>query len=222
MTRGRAGRTVRAGTRAIELTSIGLALAGCVLLAHAAWIPAKAWLAGHLIERAWLRSAPDASGAPARPWPWADTWPIARLLRAGEDHAPLYVLAGANGEALAFGPAHLSSSAAPGSAGHVVLAGHRDTHFAFLRELAVGDPITLETHVRRVTYVVDAMQVVHESRTDLVARSGRAELTLVTCYPFDAIVPGGPLRYVVSARAMLAPAASTRPRGADSPRARSS
>jgi sortase A len=25
-------------------------------------------------------------------------------------------------------------------------------------------------------------------------------LILVTCYPFDAIVPGGPLRYVVYAR----------------------
>jgi sortase A len=24
-------------------------------------------------------------------------------------------------------------------------------------------------------------------------------LTLVTCYPFDAIVPGGPLRYAVTA-----------------------
>jgi len=27
----------------------------------------------------------------------------------------------------------------------------------------------------------------------------RAMLTLITCYPFDAVVPGGPLRYVVRA-----------------------
>ncbi len=27
-------------------------------------------------------------------------------------------------------------------------------------------------------------------------------LTLVTCYPFDAIVPGGPLRYLVFAEAV--------------------
>jgi sortase A len=26
-------------------------------------------------------------------------------------------------------------------------------------------------------------------------------LTLVTCYPFDALVPGGPLRYIVTAEA---------------------
>ncbi len=28
-------------------------------------------------------------------------------------------------------------------------------------------------------------------------------LVLVTCYPFDALRPGGPLRYVVTARAVL-------------------
>ena len=34
-----------------------------------------------------------------------------------------------------------------------------------------------------------------------MARSDAPMLTLVTCYPFDAVVPGGPLRYVVTALA---------------------
>ena len=31
---------------------------------------------------------------------------------------------------------------------------------------------------------------------------GTAALTLVTCYPFDAVDPGGPQRYLVSAVAV--------------------
>ena len=33
-------------------------------------------------------------------------------------------------------------------------------------------------------------------------RTGVSELTLVTCFPFDTVRPGGPLRYVVHARAL--------------------
>jgi len=40
--------------------------------------------------------------------------------------------------------------------------------------------------------------MIHES-TAVESVAGHRQLTLVTCYPFDAIVPGGPLRYVVFA-----------------------
>ncbi len=190
------------GRQRYESAATILVVGGLLCLSNAAWIPAKARLAQGLIERAWFAAATIEDPSKARPWPWADTWPVARLIRADAPESPLYVLAGASGEALAFGPGHLSSSAAPGSAGHVVIAGHRDTHFAFLRDLEPGAAITLETHEARVDYLVTSTEVVHESRTDLVARSGRAELTLLTCFPFDAIVPGGPLRYLVRARAV--------------------
>ena len=35
----------------------------------------------------------------------------------------------------------------------------------------------------------------------LAPDDGRPLLSLVTCYPFDAVAPGGPLRYVVTAAA---------------------
>jgi len=179
-----------------------LAIFGAVVVAHAAWIPAKGWLAQRMIAKAWARqvAAEPLGSAPARPWPWADTWPVARLLHEERQGSPLYVLADASGESLAFGPGHVRSTAPPGSDGHVVLAGHRDTHFAFLRTLTPGDRLILETASRRRHYVVEAGRVVHESRTDLLDATGHAELTLITCYPFDAIVPGGPLRYAVHAR----------------------
>ena len=43
------------------------------------------------------------------------------------------------------------------------------------------------------------IDVVHESATEVVQQDGVKRLTLITCYPFDAITPGGPLRYVVRA-----------------------
>ena len=189
----------------LRSAACALTLLGTVALGHGLWIPAKAVLAQHLIARAWAEAEPG--GAPPKPWPWADTAPVARLW-LDLDSRPLYVLAGASGESMAFGPAHVSSSARPGAADNVVIAGHRDTHFAALRDLTIGDRLRLEDasgHLR--DYQVVATGVVHESRTDLLERTGVAELTLITCFPFDAVVPGGPERFVVHARAVEAESA---------------
>ena len=100
---------------------------------RAAWIDVKARLAQELVRRAW-RAARDGTGEP-RPWPWADTWPVARLIVASRG-VDLLVLAGASGRTLAFGPGHVTGTALPGEPGNAVVSGHRDTHFAFLRELS--------------------------------------------------------------------------------------
>jgi len=39
-------------------------------------------------------------------------------------------------------------------------------------------------------------QILHRNDT-FVLIEGEPQLTLITCYPFDAVVPGGPLRFVV-------------------------
>ena len=84
-----------------------------------------------------------------------------------------------------------------------MIAGHRDTHFAALRALERGDRLRLEAADGTARdYAVVGTRVVHESRTDLLERTGHAELTLITCFPFEAVVPGGPERYVVHARAV--------------------
>ena len=172
---------------------------GLLLVANGLWIPAKAWLAQRLIASAWEETL--AGRRPTLPWSWADTWPVARLIAPGAS-PPLYVLAGASGQSLAFGPAHVSVSATPGAPDNVAIAGHRDTHFAFLRDVLPGQDLFIETATGTRHYRVTGTQVVHESRTDLLERSGRAELTLITCFPFGAIVPGGPLRYVVHAESV--------------------
>ena len=51
--------------------------------------------------------------------------------------------------------------------------------------------------VRR--YGVSGIEVIDSSREGLVRKTDREQLRLVTCYPFDTLMSGGPLRYVVTA-----------------------
>jgi sortase A len=160
-------------------------------------VPAKAWLAQELMGRAWERAG--AGVAEPVPWPWTDTWPVARLI-AKEGQVSLVVLAGGSGRTLAFGPGHLGVSAAPGEAGNSVIAGHRDTHFRFLKDLAVGEVVWIESvDGARHRYTVVHLEVVDARRASLSLDTNAAMLSLVTGYPFDAREPGGSLRYVVSA-----------------------
>ncbi|MCG8590536.1 MAG: class GN sortase [Proteobacteria bacterium] len=169
---------------------------------QAGWIHAKAQLAQWLLEDAWDRSR--AGEARAAPWPWADTWPVARLEAPGHAVSQI-VLSGATGRTLAFGPGHHAGSATPGAPGNVVLAGHRDTHFAFLRDVAPGDRLALEApDGQRRDYRVVDRGIVHESNLAPLEDWGVARLTLITCYPFDAVHAGGPWRFVVVAHAAAA------------------
>jgi sortase A len=180
------------------LLALCLLLLGLQQTLAAAVIQAKAWLAPALIERAWEQTIAEG-GRPVRPWPWADTWPVARLI-APEAGVDLMVLAGDSGNALAFGPGLASYSSTPGEGGVSVLAGHRDTHFAFLEHARVGDVLEVESISGRVQrYQVEHAGIVDASREGIFIAGLAPSLLLVTCYPFDTLRVGGPLRYVVRA-----------------------
>ena len=187
-------RFLRRAAAALGILLVG---AGLWQLGAAGTIHAKAWLAQVLLERAWAATLDGA--AAMRPWPWADTHPVARLQvpALGVDRI---VLADASGRALAFGPGLLGGTAAPGTAGHTVLSGHRDTHFKFLENLVPGTALHLQRPdgAWRV-YRVTGREVIDARHARLARDDGAPTLTLVTCYPFDALVPGGPLRYLVFA-----------------------
>ena len=176
-----------------------LVAAGGLALGSGAYLYGKAQVGQWLLHRAWLRT--QASGKPIAPWPWADTQPQARLL-APAQHADLLVLAGASGRTLAWGPAHLDNSATVGAAGNAVVSGHRDTHFRFLAHVAIGDSLIVErADGDRIVYRVSDIAIVDARALAIPRDTERPTLTLITCYPFDALVPGGPLRYVVTAEA---------------------
>ena len=170
-------------------------------LGQGAYIPAKAWLAQELMQRAWTRAAEyDQRQVP---WPWADTWPVARLSAKSGD-VDLIILAGGSGRTLAFGPGHLSASSLPGETGNSVIAGHRDTHFNFLQDMEIGESLFIETiGGRKHLYKVIGIDVVDARRGSLLLDTEAAILSLVTCYPFDARETGGPLRYVVTAKMLF-------------------
>lgn len=172
---------------------------------QAGWIAGKAVAAQWLLERAWAESSEGQAGQ--RPWPWADFAPVARLSVPALD-VDRIVLGDASGRTLAFGPGHLPASARPGDSGTVVLAGHRDTHFAFVRRLKPGMVIDLTgPDGRSRRYSVSTTEIM-DTRTQQVALEHTNRLILSTCWPFDAIDAGGPLRYLVIAEPSGMPAAS--------------
>ena len=110
------------------------------------------------------------------------------------------MLEGASGRVLAFGPGHVTGTARPGAGGNTVISGHRDTHFRWLGSLQLGDRVLLQTgDGRRLDYRVAQAAVHHESEVGLLDPLQGDQLRLVTCYPFDAVTPGGPQRFVVTA-----------------------
>jgi sortase A len=172
-----------------------LLLGALALGVQATWIPAKAALAQQLLASSWQQSKHD--GSPHRPWPWADTHPVARLEQPRLGISQV-VLAGDSGRPLAFGPGWAESSAKPGSdAGTVVISGHRDTHFSWLRDLRDGDTVRLEHAGGERDYRVVGTEVV-DSRTHRLATGGGESLVLVTCWPFEATAARGPMRYLVT------------------------
>jgi len=196
---------IRTRQRRWRRIAIGiLVLLGATLLLAGFWMPAKAELAQHLLDRAWSDTAASGGGAAARPWPWADTWPVARLTLPGA-RKPLNVLAGASGRNLAFAPALMDGSAAPGAHGVTVIAGHRDTHFRALAELAVGDVFALERPDGAVyQYAVTGLDVVDSERTEIRLDADESIVVLVTCWPFEAVTVGGKWRYLVTAHLVSA------------------
>lgn len=189
-----------------------IVLAGISQIGMGLYIKAKARLAQHLLERAWS-GALDSGGGVRRPWPWADTWPVARISVPRLEQSTI-VLAGANGQAMAFAPGHVRGTPLPGQPGTAVFAAHRDTHFAFLAALVPGDEIRVETAQGGLkVYEMTHGRVVRWDRSGIDPDAPGHAIALVTCWPFDARHPG-PLRYVATARlkspALLTSAASAR------------
>ena len=176
-----------------------LALAGLLLFAQGAYIHAKARLAQILLERAFNETI--ATGHETKPWSWADTWPVARI-EAKRIHASAIVLAGSSGQALAFGPGHLERTPDAGERGVAVYAAHRDTHFSFLRDVAIGDEIEItRSDGSKFRYRADSTSVVRFDASGIDPLAGGYELVLSTCGPFDALT-SGPDRYLVHATMM--------------------
>lgn len=170
---------------------------GGLLVCDGMWLRLKAVVAQKLLHHAWEETI--RTGLYVKPWPWADSWPVARLRVGclGIDHI---VMEGDSGEVLAFGPGRLSNGAEPGTPGNCILAGHRDTSFTFLQKLQPGDTVNIQA-VNGRSYAFEVTSAhIREQRGLYLEQSDSPWLTLITCYPFDGVQPGTDRRYVVFAR----------------------
>lgn len=167
------------------------------------WMKAKSVVGQVLLEHAWQRSVD--TGLKTKAWPWADTWPVAKM--SVQNGGPsLVVLEGISGEAMAFGPGLVSASSATAAEGTMVIGGHRDSHLAFLKDLNRNDVVevtTVDGHSQ--DYRVIDLLVADSDQESLMVQKEKHALILVTCYPFNALQTGGPLRFIVVATPVNAP-----------------
>ena len=177
-------------------------IAGGVCVVKAAYIPAKGVAAKLLMERAWSQS--QRQGRAILPWHSLDARPLARLSipRLNKSEILLDV---DSGQALGFAPSHMSETPRPGELGLSVIAAHKNTHFAFLEHLKLGDVIEIENiDGRKTEFKITHFDIVDKDNSgiDLNAPKQIAKIALVTCYPFSALSYGGPSRYVVYGKAV--------------------
>ena len=177
-----------------RLVFLGLLASALALTADALWLAGKAKLAQTLLSKAWYATLDD--GRQHKPWPWADHWPVARL-KVPDLAVDQIVLAGESGPVLAFAPGQNMQADRPGDGGTVVISGHRDTHFRFLKDLRPGMVINVQTRKGSIRYQVRDTAIVDSKISKIPVSRDFEQLVLVTCYPFDSLLAGGSLRYLV-------------------------
>ncbi|MGB1261472.1 MAG: class GN sortase [Cognaticolwellia sp.] len=193
-----------------KITAAALLLVGSLLCINACWLPAKAWLSQQLIHYSWQQamaiktSRLDSQGSQVviKPWPWADTFPIAELTfqRLKKN---IVVLNGGDPTTLAFS----AGAVAPYNQTHAskpfVVAGHRDSHFAFLADVILKDVIDLtNSRGQAKKYQVQSIDIVDASLGQLPLPADESMLVLITCYPFNGLNSNANQRYVIYAKAI--------------------
>ena len=89
----------------------------------------------------------------------------------------------------------------PNQGGTTVISAHRDTHFEFLQDISVSDVFELtDRNNETKSYEVSDIKIIDATKQDISIHSNQDELKLITCFPFDAVIARGPLRYVITAQ----------------------
>ena len=183
---------------ASKVLILTLIICGACTLGWGFWIPAKAIVAQHLLDISWKRKIAGENNV--KPWPWADISPVFQLSLPANKKS-FIVLDNASGEALAFGPGHVTSSFLPGENGYILIGGHRDTHFSFLDSIQINDVITIDTvDGKQFHYSVTQIATRHKDSAYVSINNQTRLLVLSTCFPISDVTKPGPERLLVIAR----------------------
>ena len=187
-----------------KIINISLLIIGSSLCLHASWLPIKGWLSEQLISYSWHQAT--LSQQKIKPWPWADTYPIAKI-SFERLNKKVVVLNGGDPTTLAFSAGAIAPFNQASGTQPFVVAGHRDSHFSFLNEVLMNDIISLaDKYGQNQLYQVEAIDIVDASTGKLPMLAEDSPLVLITCYPFEALGSGSGSgtdkneRYVITAK----------------------
>lgn len=97
------------------------------------------------------------------------------------------IVQGDDWEQLKKGVGQYLGSGLPGRPGNVVLSAHNDIYgeiFRYLDQLQPGDEVIVSTERQRYTYRIDELRVVEPTEVWVMAPTGHAQVTLISCYPY--------------------------------------
>lgn len=223
---GRPGPVVRFGALAAGIwkwVEVALFLMGIALLAGYGAAQLESYFASRAAIRTFEKLDEPPPGAVARPPaeelaasdPDFKNWDAGRVRayndslwkRAGSPLAVLEIprihltaplLDGTDSLTLNHAVGRIEGTAKPGEPGKIGIAGHRDSFFRGLKNVAPGDAIELRTPTGRDLYTVDRIQIVTPRDASVLRPEDTPSITLVTCYPFY-FVGSAPKRFVVTA-----------------------
>jgi len=114
-------------------------------------------------------------------------------------HLSAPVEAGEDASVLDFAVGYLPDTPLPWQPGNSAFAAHRDRLFRPLEGIRIGDDIQLSTRHGDLHYKVSRTAIVNPTDLWVLDPAPDANLTLITCYPFE-YVGHAPKRFVVQAR----------------------
>jgi sortase A len=146
----------------------------------------------------------------AEPQPGAEEGSLVGRIEIPRLGVSAIVLEGVENSTLRRGVGHIPETPLPGVSGNVGLAAHRDSFFRALKDIRKNDTVRVKTLAGTYRYKVEWTRIVDPEQTEVLAPDVDipAELTLVTCYPFN-YVGSAPHRFIVRARQVDDPASAS-------------
>jgi sortase A len=122
--------------------------------------------------------------------------PPVALLRIDRMGLEVPVFRGTGELQLNRGAGWIAGTGAPGQNGNMGIASHRDGFFRVLKDVQIGDTVSLSHAGTESQYEVDDIEIVGPTEVSVLRDRPLPNLTLVTCYPFY-FAGDAPHRYVV-------------------------
>ena len=123
---------------------------------------------------------------------------VIAILKSKSMNKSVPILVGTSENVLKKGAGWSEYSARFGEIGDSMVFGHRDSVFRFLKDIRVGDELTIETIDRAYEYKVINTEIVDPEYIVISKGDGPNQLKLITCYPFR-YVGNAPQRFILTA-----------------------